>query len=205
MCLYGNPAAAAQPAATQVQVSRPTTQVTVNRPRTQVTVSRPATSTAVSRPVTAVPVNRPETQVKVSRPTTEVAVNRPVTEAGVFRPVTAGSVVASSSNPGKTVAPAEGSSSSAKTSMSGYKPPVAKDFKAPAAAAQLGGGNSGLGNKTNEAEKDSAAAARQTAAAQNPSALSADKVLANSQALSSGGVNKLQKTLEEQQKSAQKK
>ena len=45
-------------------------------------------------------------------------------------------------------------SSASSTSMSGYQPPKATNFK----ASNLGGGENGLGNKTNEAAKDAAAA-----------------------------------------------
>ena len=87
--------------------------------------------------------------------------------------------------------------------MSDYKPPVAKDFKAPASAAQLVGGAAGLGNKTNKSEKDAAAAARQASTAKNPSAVSAQQVI-GSQAIKGNALELLQKKAQDQQKATQK-
>lgn len=144
----GGAAVAATPS-TQVTVSRPTTKTAVTRPTTAVQVSRPTTNTPISRPQTQVNISRPETRVTVSHPTTAVSVSRPSTTQAGQPTVAAGEKLSSGAKSGKTVA----SSASATTSMSGYQPPKAKDFQ----AAQLGGGDSGLGNKVNEAEKDAAA------------------------------------------------
>ncbi|MDD7501455.1 MAG: hypothetical protein PUK74_00260 [Elusimicrobia bacterium] len=144
----GGAAVAATPS-TQVTVSRPTTKTAVTRPTTAVQVSRPKTDTPVSRPQTQVNISRPETRVTVSHPTTAVSVSRPSTTQAGQPTAVAGGKLSSGAKSGKTVT----SSVSATTSMSGYQPPKAKDFQ----AAQLGGGDSGLGNKVNEAEKDAAA------------------------------------------------
>lgn len=146
LCAGG--AVAATPS-TQVTVSRPTTKTAVTRPTTAVQVSRPTTNTPISRPQTQVNISRPETRVTVSHPTTAVSVSRPSTTQAGQPTAAAGGKLSSGAKSGKTVA----SSASATTSMSGYQPPKAKDFQ----AAQLGGGDSGLGNKVNEAEKDAAA------------------------------------------------
>ena len=200
----GERAALAQRPVTQVEVVRPTTQVQVTRPTTQVTVSRPITQVTVNRPVTQTAVTRPVTTATVSRPTTEVSVTRPVTPVVVFRPTTpSGENAASAGSAGKSAAGV--SSAAAKTSMSDYKPPVAKDFKAPASAAQLVGGAAGLGNKTNESEKDAAAAALQTPSAQNPNTVSAQQVIGNQQAVKGNALELLQKKAQDQQKAAQKK
>lgn len=145
----GGAAVAATPS-TQVTVSRPTTKTAVTRPTTAVQVSRPTTNAPISRPQTQVNISRPETRVTVSHPTTAVSVSRPsTTQAGQPTAAAGGKLSSGATKSGKTVA----SSASATTSMSGYQPPKAKDFQ----AAQLGGGDSGLGNKVNEAEKDAAA------------------------------------------------
>ena len=144
----GGAAVAATPS-TQVTVSRPTTKPAVTRPTTAVQVSRPTTNTPISRPQTQVNISRPETRVTVSHPTTAVSVSRPSTTQAGQPTAVAGGKLSSGAKSGKTVT----SSASATTSMSGYQPPKAKDFQ----AAQLGGGDSGLGNKVNEAEKDAAA------------------------------------------------
>lgn len=143
---------------TEVKVSRPTTSVSVSRPSTSVAVFHPKTEVKVFRPSTSVQVTHPTTDVSVSRPQTTVTVNRPATsgqsagQAGGGTSVKPGA--AGTTTAGGKKAAAE-SSASAKTSMSGYQPPKAKDFK----AAPLGGGSGGLGNKTDEAAKDAAAAA----------------------------------------------
>lgn len=154
--------------------ARPRTDVTVNKPVTSGGTARPATSVAVSRPKTEVKVFKPITSVQVVHPQTDVAVFHPVTDVVVTRPVTDPSVlhpgentaragVIGTSSPsaakgGKTSAPAQTvPSGSSSTSMSGYQPPQAKNFK----AAALGGGNAGLGNKTDESAKDAAAASFQ--------------------------------------------
>lgn len=169
--MFSAAAAFAQRPVTQVNVSRPSTAVSVSRPNTAVAVSRPATSVSVSRPSTAVSVSRPDTAVSVSRPVTHVSVTRPSTfvempEAGASS--SASSAVSASSK--KTVAAAPAPSS---TSMSGYKPPAAKDLK----ASQTGGGAGGLGNKVNQAEKDASAAANQAPKGVDPSAVSAQNVM----------------------------
>lgn len=191
---------------------QPTTQVKVVRPTTQVTVSRPTTQTAVYRPTTSAAVNRPVTTTSVTRPTTQVQVVRPTTEVGVFRPVTAGNAVTvpaaagAVSNKSVPASSAATPSSSAKTSMSGYKPPVAKDFKAPSSASAGAAGSAlSLGNQVNEGEKDAAAAAQQKPAAQTPSNLSAQQVMANSKAISGDALQKVQNQIEERQSSQQKK
>lgn len=163
---------AAQRPVTKVNVSRPTTSVSVSRPTTQVSVSRPTTAVEVSRPTTKAYVSRPSTQVSVSRPVTEVNVSRPATQPAAVPAVSS----AGNSQPaasGKKAAAAQ-SSSQAKTSMSNYKPPQAKDFKA---ASALGGGSAGLSNKTNQSEKDASAAASQAPVAIDPGSLTAKDVM----------------------------
>ncbi len=188
---------------------RPVTEVKVSRPTTQVTVFRPTTQTAVSRPVTQAVVQRPETTTAVTRPTTQVQVFRPTTETAVFRPVSAGNsarqtAAVAGSPAGGGGANAVPSSASA-TSMSGYKPLAAKDFKAPASAATAAAGNAlSLGNQVNESEKDAAASAQQTRTAQNPSNLSNKNIMENSKAMKENAFELIQKKAEEQ-KSAQKK
>lgn len=169
--MFAAVSAFAQRPVTQVSISRPATAVSVSRPNTAVTVSRPATSVSVSRPSTAVSVSRPDTAVNVSRPVTNVSVSRPATpvetaEAGV-------SSAAAVSSKKTAAVPAPVPASKTTTSMSGYKPPVAKDLK----AAQTGGGASGLGNKVNQAEKDASAAANQAPKGVDPSAVSAQDVM----------------------------
>lgn len=144
----GGAAVAATPS-TQVTVSRPTTKTAVTRPTTAVQVSRPTTNSPIFRPQTQVNISRPETRVTVSHPTTAVSVSRPGTTQAGQPTAAAGGKLSSGAKSGKMVA----SSASATTSMSGYQPPKAKDFQ----TAQLGEGNSGLGNKVNEGEKDAAA------------------------------------------------
>lgn len=203
--VWAGPALAAQPT-TRVKVVRPTTQVTVSRPTTQTAVYRPTTSAAVSRPVTTTVVTRPTTQVKVSRPTTEVGVSRPVTAGHAVTVPGAAGAVSNKSVPASPAATSSATSSaSAKTSMSDYKPPVAKDFKAASAASAAAGSALGLGNQVNEGEKDAAAAAQQKPASQNPSNLSAQQVLANSQAISGDALQKVQNQIEERKSSQQKK
>lgn len=168
--MFSAAAAFAQRPVTQVTVSRPATAVSVGRPNTAVTVSRPATSVSVSRPATAVSVSRPDTVVNVSRPVTNVSVTRPSTF--VETPETGASAAAPAASK-KTAAAAPALASSSKTSMSGYKPPAAKDLK----SAQTGGGDGGLGNKVNQAEKDASAAANQAPKGVDPSAVSAQNVM----------------------------
>ncbi len=160
---------------TQVEVSRPTTQVQVSRPQTSVSVVRPQTYQRVSRPSTQVNVSRPVTQVDVSKPVTQVNVSRPATEVNVSRPTTFVEGAASQQAATKTAA-LSAPSSEKKTSMSDYKPPVAKDFT----AAATGGGEAGLGNKINQAQKDASAAATQAPKAQNPSGVSAAEIMSSS-------------------------
>lgn len=147
----GGVASAATPS-TKVTVFRPTTKTAVTRPTTAVQVSRPTTNAPISRPQTQVNISRPETRVTVSHPTTAVSVSRPTTTQ-VGQPTATAGGKAGGLSAGEKSGKMLASSASAATSMSGYQPPKAKDFQ----AAQLGGGDSGLGNKVNEAEKDAAA------------------------------------------------
>lgn len=136
---------------TRVQVSRPTTRTTVTRPTTSVAVSHPTTAVAVSHSTTTGTVSHPMTSVSVSHPTTAVSVSQPHTSAvGVTAPADKKGI-SGGKKQAATSAPAGGKKPSM---MSSYQPPQATDFK----AAKLGGGEGGMGNKVNEAEKDAAAA-----------------------------------------------
>ena len=135
---------AAAPAKPATPVSHPKTNVTVTHPRTQ-----------------GVVVNRPQTvNVKVDRPVTRVTVDRPVTRVEVLRPTTPAPAVDDKSAPAPEATKVALDNSEQGTQkkgsmMSQYKAPQATDFK----AAKTGGGEAGLGNKVNQAEKDAAAAA----------------------------------------------
>lgn len=153
---------------------RPHTSTSVDHPQTRVEVARPVSSVSVSHPTTVQNVLHPQTSVSVAQPATTTAVSRPQTNSTVSHPETTVQVVHPASyvvvpHPGEDTAgslqlvgtatpprPAGNTvpSSQASTSMSGYQPPKAKNF----AAANLGGGDSGLGNKFNDAEKSAAAA-----------------------------------------------
>lgn len=144
--------------------ARPRTEVSVEKPVTSVQVSRPTTSSSVFHPKTSVQVIKPATSVTVNHPKTESVSYHPVTQTVVSRPVTSVQAL----HPAEQVSPNKGeqtpsksgkqaaavTSSASSTSMSGYQPPKATNFK----ASNLGGGENGLGNKTNEAAKDAAAA-----------------------------------------------
>ena len=67
--------------------------------------------------------------------------------------------------------------------MSGYQAPKAKDFK----AAALGGGSAGLGNKTDEAAKDAAAASFQAPKAEQASL---DSVLKSANSVNHANITK---------------
>lgn len=164
---------------TRVQVSRPSTQTgvlqletsgTVRQLHSSVETFHPSSSVRVTQPATAVDVHKPTTTQTVNKPATEVFVDRPATTVAVEKPSTNLSVTRPGENNWQTatgryantvVPPAErpvvgGKQTAEKSSSmkSSYQPPQAKDFK----AAKLGGGEAGLGNKTNQAEKDAAAA-----------------------------------------------
>ncbi len=143
---------------TTTSVSRPKTNTTVTHPTTAVTVSHPQTPTVpVTHPTTAVTVIHPQTSAPVSHPTTDVSVSHPTTAAPVTHPQTTATSSDKSTAPQPTKqavdnsAPAQAAQKG--SMMSNYQAPKAKDLK----AAKLGGGEQGLG-KTNEAEKDAAAA-----------------------------------------------
>lgn len=144
----------------------PVTQVTVSHPKTNVSVTRPATNVFVAHPTTAATVSHPQTTATVTHPQTDVAVSHPTTSVQVSHPTTAVSVAhpQTSTTPAdkeKTLQPTKQAVDNSATApaaqkgsmMSSYQPPQAKDLK----AAKLGGGEQGLG-KTNEQEKDAAAA-----------------------------------------------
>ncbi len=173
-------------------------------PKTEVAVFRPVTSVKISRPQTEQSVSRPQTQVRVSHPDTDITVTRPATQTTVFRPVTETNVVryqttinkagsqssddishTGSSNNGNTTAKTLAlPSAQAQTSMSDYKPPQAKEFKTPSQASSLGGGERGLGNKINEAQKDASAAVNQVSKAIDPSSVSTKDILDGKAAVS---------------------
>lgn len=157
---------------TSAFVTHPTTATAVTRPTTKVSVLRPTTSVAVQHATTQVPVSHPKTEESVVRPTTVVSVLHPTTQVAVehpttpqtgLHPVTSGSVVTVPAKGAK-----KGASADATTSMTGYQPPKAKEFK----PVKLGGGEAGLG-KLNEAEKDAAAAAFKPPTAVDPSSAAA--------------------------------
>ena len=137
---------AAKPPATKAEVSHPTTQVAVNKPTTKVEVSKPETKVQVFHPVTTVVVQHPQT------PSATASDNKKGDNATLI----------ATKQPAPTSMPANEQN---KSMMSSYKAPQAKDFK----AAATGGGEAGLGNKTNQAEKDAAAAAFQTPKAESAS------------------------------------
>ena len=142
---------------TQVTVSHPKTNASVTHPRTAVSVSHPKTAVSVSRPQTASQVSQLKTEVTVSHPKTNVSVSHPSTSAVVTHPQ-AGASASDDKNASQPAKQASDNNASAQAGqkgsmMSNYQPPQATDFK----AAKLGGGEQGLG-KTNEAEKEAAAA-----------------------------------------------
>lgn len=152
--------------------AHPRTDVVVQKPITSTEVSHPTTSVPVTRNKTIVPTFKPVTSVQGAHSTTSVVVSKPSTDTRVFHPTTSVQVTHPGEMPLATTVPAGNSSSaggkktaavntvpssSSSTSMSGYQAPKAKDFK----AAALGGGAGGLGNKTDEAAKDAAAASFQ--------------------------------------------
>ena len=146
-----------------VGIAAPATRVSVTHPKTTTTVSQPKTAVSVSHPQTSVTVKHPSTNVDVSHPTTIVAVTHPQTSVSVSHPTTvASSSVSSQGNSAKPVKTGNvsvnnkmASGNEAKPSMmDSYQAPKAKDLK----ATRLGGGEDGMGNKVNEAEKDAAAA-----------------------------------------------
>lgn len=156
---------------TKTEVVYPSTKEAVTHPSSSVAVNHPTASAAVFQPTTAVSVTKPATTGAVSKPTTSVTVVKPTTTVIVTKPSTSVEVrqpgetdwKSASQGYGHTVASRSpeplktGSSASAATASmkSTYQPPQAKDFK----TAKLGGGDEGLGNKINQAEKDAAAAA----------------------------------------------
>ncbi len=147
--------------ATRVEVQRPTTRTEVIRPSTKADVTHPSSSVGVNHPVASGAVSKPATSVTVVKPTTTVVVTKPSTAVEARQPGETdwkaasqgyGHTVASRSpEPLKTSSSASAATSSMKST---YQPPQAKDFK----TAKLGGGDEGLGNKINQAEKDAAAA-----------------------------------------------
>ncbi len=122
----------------------------VTHPKTTVTVTHPTTNTVVTHPQAAVAVTRPATEVAVSHPTTTVVVKHPQTPSAV----TADSTQAVAEPTKQAVDNAAPAAAAKGSMMSSYQAPKAKDLKASA----LGGGEAGLGNKTNQAEKDAVAA-----------------------------------------------
>ena len=153
---------------TQTVVVRPTSSVEVTHPRSSVgemypattgQVAQPATSVAVSQLATAGEVRKPSTTVRVSHPTTTVAVNQPATSVPVTHPGEANWQQETGKYKNTVVSPVDTSAGAGKKAAASmkdsYQPAQAKDFK----AAKLGGGDEGLGNKMNQAEKDAAAAA----------------------------------------------
>lgn len=143
---------------TEISVEKPVTSVQVSRPKTSSTVFHPKTSVRVEKPVTSVSVNHPQTESVSYHPVTQTVVSRPTTSVQALHPAELISPNKGDQTPSKSgkqaatvnVVPSSASS----TSMSGYQPPKATNFK----ASNLGGGESGLGNKTDEAAKDAAAA-----------------------------------------------
>ncbi len=163
--------------ATHVQTFYPSTQTEVRHPATSGVVRQPGTTVAVSKPATSVRVTQQETSVPVKQNTTSVAVNKPATTTPVRQLTTTVTVDKPTTtvqvmHPGEPdwqnatgkytntfpAAPSRGSadvSKKAPSMMDSYQPPQAKNLK----AAKTGGGEEGLGNKVNQAEKDAAAAA----------------------------------------------
>ncbi len=144
---------------------RPVTQESVSHPQTTVSVSHPKSDAVVARPATRVTVARPRTEISVPHPTTSVAVSHPVTETSVSHPANLGGTSphvsgtafanAKAQNAGTKRGTAGNVSSTQAAGGSNPSPlPPAKDFK----AAALGTGETGLGNKFDDAEKAAAAA-----------------------------------------------
>lgn len=127
------------------QAQPPATSSVVVRPTTSSVVSRPQTNTAVQvRPVTTVEVIQPMTTVTVTHPTT---------------PATPENANAALVQPTKAVAAtpsAKGTSKNATTSMSGYSPKQAVDFKAAATSATGGLAAKNVENAGSNATADAA-------------------------------------------------
>ena len=120
--------------------------------------SHPKTGTTGTRPTTTVVVKHPKTNpTAAARPTTSAAVSRPKTTVEVKHPQTPAPTEEKDAQtaPKPTKQALDNTATAAKkgSMMSSYQAPKAKDFK----AAKTGGGEAGLG-KTNQAEKDAAAA-----------------------------------------------
>lgn len=139
---------------TEVSVEKPVTSVQVSRPTTSSSGFHPKTSVQVIKPATSVTVNHPKTESVSYHPVTQTVVSRPVTSVQALHPAEQVSPNKGEQTPSKSGKQAAVPSSASSTSMSGYQPPKATNFK----ASNLGGGENGLGNKTNEAAKDAAAA-----------------------------------------------
>lgn len=143
---------------TSIDATRPATSIAVMHPTTQTEVIHPQTSVEVLHPATQVSVVRPQTTVSVVHPQTTVVVNHPQTTVEVLHPQT---LEIADETSGVGAASWQGGrrefSATAATSMSDFQPMQAKDLSAKPSmekAAPLGGGEMGLGNETNQAEKD---------------------------------------------------
>ena len=134
---------------TTVAVTKPATSIHVTQQETFVSVKQNATSVAVSKPATTVPVRQLTTTVIVDKPTTTVQVMHPGEPD--WQKATGGYTNTFPTPPSRGSADV---SKNTPSMMSSYQPPQAKNLK----AAQTGGGEEGLGNKVNQAEKDAAAA-----------------------------------------------
>ena len=146
----------------------------VSHPKTTVAVTRPKTNVVVTHPKTTAAVTHPTTSVTVSKPTTTVVVKHPQTPS-----TTTEKNEQTKAEPTKQAVDNSAPAAAAKGSMmSSYQGPKAKDLK----ASKMGGGEAGLG-KTNQAEKDAAAAQFK-----KPEALNFDN------ALKGGSISKSQLT-----------
>lgn len=157
---------------TSVVVDKPKANTEVTKPNSKVQVTRPSSAKFVTKPIGGKSVIHPKSSTAVTKPTEEPLITKPTSSVSVTHPSTTVEVVhpttnvdvvhVGETNPFGNAKKEErkggnskmvATSSSTPTSMSDYKGPVAKDFK----ATQLGKGDGGLGG-INEAEKDAAAA-----------------------------------------------
>lgn len=141
---------------TQGQVARPVTQTVVTKPTTAGQVTHPVTApVAVTHPVTQTVVTKPTTlPVAVSRPQSVVPVTKPVSSTVVTHPTTQPVSVQGEQPVAKkqiSSVSAEGNSRNAQTSMSGFKPKEAKDFK----AADISNATTGLSSTPENAPQNS--------------------------------------------------
>ncbi len=158
----------------KTEVVRPTTKIAVFKPVTKTVVPQLKTTTVVSHPTNTTVVSHPTTTVQVRRPG-EVPLGDGDDKKDGGAPTAAAPSKAATAN----AVP----SSASKTSMDGFKGLQAKDLKASA----LGGGEQGLGNNINEAQRDAEVAAFQKPKAEDASSIAS--ILEAGQKASKGAIN----------------